>query len=102
VENGVGKPAASERSAPNAGSGKSAWRTPIPHLSRSDRKVGPGLIVLPNGGKFFPIHACRTLMLKMWHENNSPIILRVLRPSGGASTIACPQIAKRYRPTKTA
>jgi hypothetical protein len=45
VENGVGKPAASEKSAPNAGVGKRAWRTPIPHLSRLDRKVEPGLIV---------------------------------------------------------
>jgi hypothetical protein len=33
------------KGAPNAGSGKSAWRTPIPHLSRFDRKVEPGLIV---------------------------------------------------------
>jgi hypothetical protein len=33
------------KGAPNAGSGKRAWRTPIPHLSRFDRKVGPGLIV---------------------------------------------------------
>jgi cysteine synthase len=31
--------------APNAGVGKRAWRTPIPHLSLSDRKVGQGLIV---------------------------------------------------------
>jgi hypothetical protein len=45
VENGVGKPAASERRAPNAGSGKRAWRTPIPHLSRFGRKAEPGLIV---------------------------------------------------------
>ena len=45
VENGVGKPAASEKRAPNAGTGKRAWRTPIPHLSLSDRKVGQGLIV---------------------------------------------------------
>src|ERR1035437_2999581 len=33
------------KGAPNAGSGKRAWRTPIPHLSLSDRKVGQGLIV---------------------------------------------------------
>ena len=45
VENGVGKPAAPEKGAPNAGSGKREWRTPIPHLSLSDRKVGQGLIV---------------------------------------------------------
>jgi len=46
VENGVGNPAAPVRVAPNAGTGKRAWRTPIPHLSRFDRKVEPGLIVL--------------------------------------------------------
>jgi hypothetical protein len=55
VENGVGKPAAPEKGAPNAGSGKRAWRTPIPHLSRFDRKVEPGLIVfgtdLRGGGR---------------------------------------------------
>jgi hypothetical protein len=37
----------SPRRAPNAGPGKRAWRTPIPHLSLSDRKVGQGLIVFP-------------------------------------------------------
>src|ERR1035437_2637587 len=37
------------KGAPNAGSGKRAWRTPIPHLSLSDRKVGQGLIVLTDG-----------------------------------------------------
>jgi len=31
--------------APNAGAGKREWRTPIPHLSLLDRKVGQGLIV---------------------------------------------------------
>jgi hypothetical protein len=46
VENGVGKLTASERGAPNVGMGKRAWRTPIPHLSLLDRKVGQGLIVL--------------------------------------------------------
>jgi hypothetical protein len=45
VENGVGKPAAPERGAPNVGMGKRAWHTPIPHLSLLDRKVGQGLIV---------------------------------------------------------
>ena len=45
VENGVGKPAAPEKGAPNAGSGKRDWRTPIPHLSLLDRKVRQGLIV---------------------------------------------------------
>ena len=45
MENGVGKLTASERGAPNVGMGKRAWRTPIPHLSLSDRKVGQGLIV---------------------------------------------------------
>ena len=35
----------SPRRAPNAGLGKRAWRTPTPHLSLSDRKVGQGLIV---------------------------------------------------------
>jgi hypothetical protein len=40
------------KGAPNAGSGKRAWRTPIPHLSRFDRKVGPGLIVFKNGADF--------------------------------------------------
>jgi len=45
VENGVGKPAAPETGAPNAGLGKRARRTPIPHLSLPDRKVGQGLIV---------------------------------------------------------
>ena len=44
VENGVGKPAAPARVAPNAGSGKRAWRTPTPHLSLLDRKVGRGLM----------------------------------------------------------
>ena len=44
VENGVGKPAAYE--APNVGTGKRAWRTPIPHLSLLNCKVGQGLIVL--------------------------------------------------------
>ena len=46
VENGVGKLTASERGAPNVGMGKRAWRTPIPHLSLSDRKVGQGLMFL--------------------------------------------------------
>jgi len=32
VENGVGKPAASERSAPNVGAGKRVWRTPTPQF----------------------------------------------------------------------
>jgi hypothetical protein len=45
VENGVGKLTAPERGAPNVGMGKRAWRTPIPHLSLLDRKVGQGLIV---------------------------------------------------------
>src|SRR5882724_4759758 len=45
VENGVGNPAAPARVAPNAGTGKRVWRTPIRHLSRFDRKVEPGLIV---------------------------------------------------------
>ena len=45
VENGVGNPAAPEMGAPNAGPGKRDWRTPIPDLSLSDRKVGQGLIV---------------------------------------------------------
>ena len=51
VENGVGKPAAPARGAPNAGSGKREWRTPIPHLSLFDRKVGQGLIVSRNRAK---------------------------------------------------
>jgi hypothetical protein len=45
VENGVGKLTAPEKGAPNVSMGKRAWRTPIPHLSLSDRKVGQGLIV---------------------------------------------------------
>ena len=45
VENGVGKLAAPARAAPNASPGKREWRTPIPHLSLLDRKVGQGLIV---------------------------------------------------------
>ena len=45
VENGVGKLAAPARVAPNASLGKREWRTPIPHLSLLDRKVGQGLIV---------------------------------------------------------
>ena len=49
VENGVGKPAAPEKGAPNAGLGKRAWRTPIPHLSLFDRKVGQGLMFLLEG-----------------------------------------------------
>jgi len=49
VENGVGKLAAPARVAPNASPGKREWRTPIPHLSLLDRKVGQGLIVF--GGK---------------------------------------------------
>ena len=49
VENGVGKPAAPEKGAPNAGAGKRARRTPIPNLSLSDRKVGQGLIVFASG-----------------------------------------------------
>jgi hypothetical protein len=51
VENGVGKPAAPETGAPNAGAGKREWRTPIPHLSLLDRKVGQGLIVFSKGIK---------------------------------------------------
>jgi len=50
VENGVGNPAAPARVAPNAGTGKRVWRTPIPHLSRFDRKVEPGLIVFRDEG----------------------------------------------------
>jgi hypothetical protein len=46
VENSVGKLAAPARVAPNASPGKREWRTPIPHLSLLDRKVGQGLIVL--------------------------------------------------------
>ena len=49
VENGVGKLTAPERGAPNVGMGKRAWRTPIPHLSLFDRKVGQGLIVSTTG-----------------------------------------------------
>ena len=45
VENGVGKLTAPERGAPNVGTGKRAWQTPIPHLSPLDRKVGRGLMV---------------------------------------------------------
>jgi hypothetical protein len=45
VENGVGKLTAPEKGAPNVSTGKRAWRTPIPHLSLSNRKVGQGLIV---------------------------------------------------------
>jgi cysteine synthase A len=45
VENGVGKLTAPEKGAPNVSTGKRDWRAPIPHLSRFDRKVGPGLIV---------------------------------------------------------
>jgi hypothetical protein len=47
VENGVGKLTAPEKGAPNVSMGKRDWRTPIPHLSLFDRKVGQGLIVLP-------------------------------------------------------
>ena len=36
------------KGAPNVGQGKRAWRTPIPHLSLFDRKVGQGLIVFKN------------------------------------------------------
>jgi hypothetical protein len=46
VENGVGKLTAPEKGAPNVSMGKRDWRTPIPHLSLFDRKVGQGLIVL--------------------------------------------------------
>ena len=49
VENGVGKLTAPERGAPNVGTGKRAWRTPIPHLSLLDRKAGQGLIVFLGG-----------------------------------------------------
>jgi hypothetical protein len=52
VENGVGKLAAPARVAPNASPGKREWRTPIPHLSLLDRKVGQGLIVF--GGEETP------------------------------------------------
>ena len=45
VENGVGKLTAPEKGAPNVSMGKRDWRTPIPHLSLFDRKVGQGLIV---------------------------------------------------------
>jgi hypothetical protein len=45
VENGVGKLAAPEKGAPNVSTGKRVRRTPIPHLSLFDRKVGQGLIV---------------------------------------------------------
>ena len=48
VENGVGKLAAPARVAPNASPGKREWRTPIPHLSLLDRKVGQGVIVFRN------------------------------------------------------
>jgi hypothetical protein len=48
VENGVGKLTAPEKGAPNVSMGKRDWRTPIPHLSLSNRKVGQGLIVFRN------------------------------------------------------
>ena len=51
VENGVGKPAAPEKGAPNAGLGKREWRTPTPHLSLSDRKVGQGLMFFAIRGR---------------------------------------------------
>jgi len=49
VENGVGKLTAPEKGAPNVSMGKRDWRTPIPHLSLFDRKVGQGLIVFRTG-----------------------------------------------------
>ena len=52
VENGVGKLTAPEKGAPNVSMGKREWRTPIPHLSLSDRKVGQGLIVFKDGETF--------------------------------------------------
>jgi len=51
VENGVGKLTAPEKGAPNVSMGKRDWRTPIPHLSLFDRKVGQGLIVFLAPGK---------------------------------------------------
>ncbi|HTQ51584.1 MAG TPA: hypothetical protein VMJ12_12795, partial [Candidatus Acidoferrales bacterium] len=51
MENGVGKLAAPAKGAPNVSTGKRAWRTPIPHLSLFDRKVGQGLIVFKNAQK---------------------------------------------------
>jgi len=50
VENGVGKLTAPEKGAPNVSMGKRDWRTPIPHLSLFDRKVGQGLIVFGDRG----------------------------------------------------
>src|SRR4051794_821950 len=47
VENSVGKLAACLWRAPNAGMGKRAWRTPIPHLVPVRPKVGRGLFVFP-------------------------------------------------------
>src|SRR5271167_1640643 len=41
------------KGAPNVGPGKRAWRTPIPHLSSSDRKVGRGLMFLGRGRKLY-------------------------------------------------
>ena len=48
VENGVGKPAAPE--APNVGTGKRAWRTPIPDSVPVPSKGGAGTFCLPLAG----------------------------------------------------
>jgi len=41
---------AGSQCAPNASTGKRAWRTPIPNLSPFDRKVGRGLFVFKKTG----------------------------------------------------
>jgi hypothetical protein len=87
VENSVGKPAAPEKGAPNVGSGKREWRTPIPHLSLSDRKVGQGLIV-------FSVHPRPRKQKKFEDKNKDDDEGENEGPGGHRTMFACQ--ARRY------
>src|ERR1035437_6078499 len=63
------------KGAPNAGSGKRAWRTPIPHLSLSDRKVGQGLIVLTDGGTSNAQHRIENKSLNLRFVGRSEFVV---------------------------
>jgi len=86
VENGVGKLAAPARVAPNASPGKREWRTPIPHLSLLDRKVGQGLIVFST---FVPV---LILVIKI-HLESWPTTKTIKRTIGKISACTCPGLA---------
>ena len=88
VENGVGKLAAPARVAPNASPGKREWRTPIPHLSLLDRKVGQGLIVFLTSVLVLPL----VLEIEICPETSTTTrtITRTIRK---ISACACRQLA---------